>query len=426
MAIKKKTEGSMAAEGKGNKSVQSARKERRAKNVKKINLKVPVIVTSVLCVLFFVGGGAIAFWGGGSYVFEKSITVTVASPDDIIKLGKSISNDNIKLANDIHITNASFSVGGEAYSGVFDGCGHTVYFDYNTGNETTSFFSAIGKSGVVKNTRFVFTNVNVEGGFFSGVSKINYGTMQDCVVEYNLLFNAKEGAYTPFVNVNYGSIKNIVTSGTFTYDVLSVEEQSEDGTPVDDTSAEKEKESEDDTSVTPSPDEGEGEGEGGAEKPDEGEDETPEIPEKDDGKSIHSGIKNEDEKKIAFAGVCVYNFGELKNVISTPRYVGFYCTFRENYLAGRSENVAIASVCSFVGAQGIDGKIPTEQGLVSINEKTLYTSDDVRLDIYENFSDLIRDAEGALIKTLIENKYDFNNNIWEIDETELCLKLKIN
>ena len=212
--------------------------------------------------------------------------------------------------------------------------------------------------------------------------------------------------------MNYGVIKNIVTSGTFTYDLQT----------GDNLYAATANELDANDPVTP-PDEGDGE----PDTPPDGEKEEPDdpVPDTDEGNSCHSAVKNDDEKKIAFAGACIYNFGELKNVISTPRYIGFYCTSRENYLAGRSENVAIAAVCSFTGGRSGSDAVPFEGGIVSIHEKALYTSDDARLTVYESFSSLIFDADGALIKTVIENTYDFNNNIWEIDEKALCLKLKI-
>ena len=62
---------------------------------------------------------------------------------------------------------------------------------------------------------------------------------------------------------------------------------------------------------------------------------------------------------------------------------------------------------------------------MSICEKTLYTSDDLRVVKYENFAAIVHDTNGAFTKTVIENTYDFNNTVWEIDETEFKLKLNV-
>lgn len=419
---------------------------KKIKNVKRINLKIPFIIMCIIALVGFAVGGVYAYFGEGSYKEENSKVLNVTSADVIQKRGKYIANDRIQLANDIHVTDESFCVGDSntAFVGTFDGCGHTVYLDYAVGKSTSTFFASIGEKGVVKNTRFVFTNVAIESNSFSGVVNINYGTIQDCMVEYKLQFNAKDGMFTPFAGVNCGVIKNIVTKGTFRYNPnleLPTEpdeseqtpttpdesgEQEEGVEPSDTESGEESENAQDENAGSES-----GEEENGGNEGEEDNEENPEIPENpveeedETPGSIHSEEKNDDEKKIAFAGVCVYNYGELKNVLSTPRFVGFYCTLRDNYLAGKSDNVSIASVCAFSGDTNSSGTVATEKGLVSICEKTLYTSDDVRLDKFEDFASLIYDATGSISKTTIENTYDFNNTVWEIDETALCLKLKI-
>lgn len=391
---------------------------KKNKNVKRISMKIPTVIMCILSVICFGCGGVYAYFGEGSYKLEKIETITVTSVDDIKNYGMNISNNRINLANDIHITDESFCVGDKSreFVGTFDGCGYTVYFDYPIGYISTSFFSSIGEKGVVKNTKFVFADVAIAENAFSGVAKINYGTMQDCVVEYNLQFNAKDGMFTPFVGVNCGTVKNIVVQGTFRYnpelDVNHLGLEPSDG--------DNELPNGDDSGAVDNEDVGNG----GNDETDSNDEENNEPP-VDTGGSQHSAQKNDNEKQIAFGGVCVYNYGELKNSMSSPCFVGFYCTDRDNYLAGRSDNVSIAAVCAFsVNDSSTDGAA-AESGLVSISEKTLYTSDDARVDRYENFGLLIYDVNGAVTKTVIENTYDFNNTVWEIDETNLCLKLKI-
>lgn len=418
---------------------------KKIKNVKRISMKIPAVIMCILSVICFGCGGLYTYFGEGSYKLEKIETITVTSVDDIKNYGMNISNNRVNLANDIHVTDESFCVGDKnrEFVGTFDGCGHTVYFDYPIGYISTSFFSSIGEKGVVKNTKFVFKDVAIAENAFSGVAKINYGTMQDCVVEYNLQFNAKDGMFTPFVGVNCGTVKNIVVQGTFRYnpelDMSHLYPEPSDGegdselpngdevesNPPDtgsDTGLGDDilQENENDSDAVDNEDVENG-GNGETDPNDEENNEPP----TDITGSQHSAQKNDNEKQIAFGGVCVYNYGELKNSMSSPRFVGFYCTDRDNYLAGRSDNVSIASVCAFSVNDGSTEGAAAESGLVSISEKTLYTSDDARVDRYENFGLLIYDVNGAVTKTVVENTYDFNNTVWEIDETNLCLKLKI-
>ncbi len=394
----------------------------KIKNVKKLDVKIPLIIMLTLAVVFFALGGLYAFFGDGSYKAEKSEVLRVSDIKSIVERDKFIVNDTVVLTNDIHVTDSAFTVGGKdcSFAGVFEGHGHTVYLDYGSGDASTSFFASISEKGIVKNTRFVFTSVRVNGSAFSGVAKINYGTVADCAVEYNIEISAKDGMFTPFVSVNRGTVRNIVSSGTLVLTPSTEQETPDEGenpeTP-EPPSEEEQPETPDENEPSVTPDENE---------PTSDPDLSETVRVKDVlRESEHASQKNEDEKKISFGSVCVYNYGMLKNVLSTPEFDGFYCTNRDNYLSGRSENVSIASVCAYTVHGEYDGKKATESGLVSICEKTLYTSDDLRVVKYENFAAIVHDTNGAFTKTVIENTYDFNNTVWEIDETEFKLKLNV-
>lgn len=160
---------------------------------------------------------------------EKSRTVEISSVEDITALGEAIYNDECVLTKDIHITDNSFRIGTaeRPFAGTFDGRGYTVYLDFNTANQNTSLFSCIEASGVVKNTRFVFGNITVEGNTYGGIAKINYGTIQDCKIECsNIKIDNNIGIYSPCVITNNGTIENIVVDCSFSNTKIYKEEAS--------------------------------------------------------------------------------------------------------------------------------------------------------------------------------------------------------
>lgn len=179
-------------------------------------------IFSIIAIILCVCGLCLGFIKSQSddlyYNLEKSRKVEIFSVEDIMALGESIYNDECILGSDIHITDNSFRIGSiiRAFAGTFDGKGHTVYLDYNTANQDTSLFSCIEASGVVKNTRFVFSNLSVEGNMYGGIAKINYGTIQNCKIECaDILIDNNIGIYSPCIITNNGTLTNIVVDCTF-------------------------------------------------------------------------------------------------------------------------------------------------------------------------------------------------------------------
>lgn len=176
------------------------------------------IVALILC---FAAMGA-AFAKGFSedlyFHLENSQQLEISSTEDILEAGEAIYNDHLVLTQDIHVSDRAFRIGTSErpFSGTFDGNGYTVYFDYTLGDQDTSLFGCIDEGGVVKNTRFVFGNVAVDGNTFGGIAKINFGTIQDCKIECaNITIFNNKGIYSPCVITNKGTIKNIVVDCAF-------------------------------------------------------------------------------------------------------------------------------------------------------------------------------------------------------------------
>lgn len=160
---------------------------------------------------------------------EKSKKVEISSVEDITALGEAIYNDECVLTKDIHITDNSFRIGTteRPFAGTFDGRGHAVYLDFDTANQNTSLFSCIEASGVIKNTRFVFGNITVEGNTYGGIAKINYGTVQDCKIECSdIKIDNNIGIYSPCVITNNGTIANIVVDCSFSNSQIYKDEAS--------------------------------------------------------------------------------------------------------------------------------------------------------------------------------------------------------
>lgn len=190
-----------------------------AKNKKKDKVvKFFAIVSIILCVCAFALGFVVTQQDDAYYNLEKSRTVEISSEDDIIALGDSIYNDSCILTADIHITDSALRIGTSerSFSGTFDGNGHTVYIDYTSVSQDVSLFGCIEADGVVKNTRFVFGNIAVEGNTYGGIARINYGIIKDCKIECsNILIDNNSGIYSPCVTTNMGTISNIVVECAF-------------------------------------------------------------------------------------------------------------------------------------------------------------------------------------------------------------------
>lgn len=184
-----------------------------AKNSKKDSaIKVFSIISVILCVGVILLALYLNSTNKNPYDFAKVDTHDIRSSEEILEIGNGIYNDIINLKEDIYINDASYRIGSEEFpfDGVFNGNGHTVYFSYDTATSETSLFSYLSKNAVVKNTNFVFTNIQINDSSFGGIAKINDGTIKDCTVTFDKLEIKSSGVFSPLVTINRGEVTNVL------------------------------------------------------------------------------------------------------------------------------------------------------------------------------------------------------------------------
>lgn len=182
-------------------------------------LRILAIVGAVLALAAACGGFWLSLSSGVYYGLEKAERIFLSSEEDILSAGEAIYNDECILTEDIRITDSSLRIGTEQrpFTGVFDGRGRTVYFDFTAAEEGESLFGCIGEGGVVRNTNFVFGSVEVSGSAYAGIAQINYGTFENCTVTFaDYRISDETGMFSPAIGINHGTISNVVAECTFT------------------------------------------------------------------------------------------------------------------------------------------------------------------------------------------------------------------
>ena len=189
-----------------------------AKNLKKDKTVFAAkIAAIVLCALALIAGALYGYFSGDSFRMDFSEQVTISSADEIAAHGESLFNDDCVLTDNIVIDDAALRIGSpdRPFEGVFDGRGYTITCDFDSAPDGWSLFGSIGEGGVVRNLKVVFKDVEVKGSAFGGIALINYGTVQNCHIVYELSASDPSGMYSPCVAINRGDIKGVLASGTF-------------------------------------------------------------------------------------------------------------------------------------------------------------------------------------------------------------------
>ncbi len=173
------------------------------------------VISIILCLLTATWGFVVSYFDM-DFKTEKSNDIYVSSTEDISSLGESVYNNKIYLQQDITITDPSFKIGNDEFpfEGVFDGQGHTVYFNYQSASAETSLFDYLAPGSVIKNVNFVFDKIELTGTSFGGVAKINDGTIENCKVVFSEITISGEGMFSPLVTINRGTISNVVVRGS--------------------------------------------------------------------------------------------------------------------------------------------------------------------------------------------------------------------
>ena len=168
-----------------------------------------------------VEGGRLKFGGSG---YGRSATITVKIPQTrkykgaTLKFTVSVENEmriasredwkkfcklvnsgkaslNVKLMKDIYLgTDITMAGGGKSYSGTFDGQGHTLKIDWNSGNETDIAPFKSVEGATIKNLR-TEGEINSNTHFLSGLICNVYGTttISGCVSAVNITSSYNEG-----------------------------------------------------------------------------------------------------------------------------------------------------------------------------------------------------------------------------------------
>ena len=128
------------------------------------------------------------------YTIESDGSYTVTSADGLMNIAKLVnggkSDINITLTADIDLTGKDWTPIGtdydNAYTGTFDGGGHTITgLTFTTNDEYAGLFGHLNSAGTVKNVvmeGIQITSNQIYGGSIGGVVGFSWGTIENCTV----------------------------------------------------------------------------------------------------------------------------------------------------------------------------------------------------------------------------------------------------
>ena len=128
------------------------------------------------------------------YTIESNGSYTVTSADGLMNIAKLVNGGktdiNITLDTDIDLTGKDWTPIGtdydNAYTGTFDGGGHTITgLTFTTNDEYAGLFGWLNRAGTVKNVVMEgvqITSHQIYGGSIGGVVGYSWGTIENCSV----------------------------------------------------------------------------------------------------------------------------------------------------------------------------------------------------------------------------------------------------
>ncbi len=128
------------------------------------------------------------------YTIESDGSYTVTSADGLMNIAKLVnggkSDINITLDTDIDLTGKDWTPIGtdydNAYTGTFDGGGHTITgLTVTTNDQYAGLFGWLNRAGTVKNVVMEgvqITSNQIYGGSIGGVAGYSWGTIENCSV----------------------------------------------------------------------------------------------------------------------------------------------------------------------------------------------------------------------------------------------------
>ena len=140
-------------------------------------------------------------YNGATLKFTVSVEneMRIASREDWKKFCKLVNSGkaslNVKLMKDIYLgTDITMAGNGKSYSGTFDGQGHTLKIDWNSGNETDIAPFKSVEGATIKNLR-TEGEINSNTHFLSGLICNVYGTttISGCVSAVNITSSYNKG-----------------------------------------------------------------------------------------------------------------------------------------------------------------------------------------------------------------------------------------
>ena len=127
--------------------------------------------------------------------------------------------------------------------------------------------------------------------------------------------------------------------------------------------------------------------------------------------TVTGAVAKEVEKDISYGSICVYNYGKIENSIVSVAYHNLYCTDAQNVYAYNAKNEGISAV-------SVENMASSEiENVSAIIGENVYVFD-------HNFSGISFYTDGSEVFTTnnIFDKYDFNNQIWQIANGTLKIK----
>ena len=129
------------------------------------------------------------------------------------------------------------------------------------------------------------------------------------------------------------------------------------------------------------------------------------------GKFVNNGISREDERKMAVAALCIYNWGAIKNSIVEVEYNGFLSTDKQAVFDGIYSNDSMAAIVYSNAGDGI-----TENNRAIVSDSTYLVDNSIEFVSNQNRKSIF--DEIMVFKTL-----DFDNRYWTLTNEKLTLIL---
>ncbi len=116
----------------------------------------------------------------------KIETIQIEDKEDFFNLSHTQANSNYLLTDDITFSSSDLEkINAFDLNGNFNGQGHTLEFN----GIDKSIFNSISKNSTIENLKVEIKGVNLNDSKLSGITLNNYGTIKNCLVEFEENFS---------------------------------------------------------------------------------------------------------------------------------------------------------------------------------------------------------------------------------------------